>query len=83
MERASREVPGLFRATFFDFFGSCSGRSRGIFPALPDSLGAFFEKIGSGEGGGGPTRHHKDPYAEPLKFELQALLGLSVCKVSL
>ena len=41
MEKASHEVPGVFRATFFDFFGSCSGRSPGIFPALPDGFRAL------------------------------------------
>ena len=38
MEMASREVPGLFRTTFSDLFGSCSGRSPGNFPGLLDGF---------------------------------------------
>ena len=34
----SREVPGLFRATFSDFFGSCSGTYFGQFAGLPDGF---------------------------------------------
>ena len=36
MEWSSREVLGVFLDTFLYFFGSCWGRSPGIFPVLPD-----------------------------------------------
>ena len=48
IERSSRTLPGVFSDTFRHFFGSCPGRSPGIFPALPDSFRAFFEKTGLG-----------------------------------
>ena len=38
VEWCSRAGLGVFRATFFDFFRTCSGRSPGMFPVLPDSF---------------------------------------------
>ena len=51
MERSSRDLLGVFSDTFLHFFWKCSGRSPGIFPALPDGFGAFLENSGLGSGG--------------------------------
>ena len=64
MEKSSREVPGLFRTTFSDFFGSCSGRSPGNFPGLLEGFGGLLGKIVWGGGWGSVVP--MVPYGSPM-----------------
>ena len=48
VERSSREVLEVFRATGSHFFGKCSGRFPSNFPGLLGGVGALLEKMVGG-----------------------------------